>query len=45
MVKVDEMQFDFMPGKGTIDAEFILTRLQEKYFDKEKKLYKNYVFR
>ena len=30
MVKVDEMQFGFMPGKGTIDAVFILRRLQEE---------------
>ena len=36
-VKV-EMQFGFMPGKGTIAAVFIL-RLQEEYLDKEKKLY------
>ena len=36
MVKVDEMQFGFMPGKGTIDAVFILRRLQEEYLDKEK---------
>ena len=27
MVKVDEMQFGFMPGKGTIDVVFILKRL------------------
>ena len=27
MVKVDGMQFGFMPGKGTIDAVFILRRL------------------
>ena len=39
MVKVDEMQFGFMPGKGTTDAMFILRRLQEEYLDKEKKLY------
>ena len=38
MVKVNEMQFLFMPGKGTIDAVFILRRLQEEYLDKEKKL-------
>ena len=43
MVKVDEMQFGFMPGKGTIDAVFILRRLQEKYLDKEKKLYIYYL--
>ena len=39
MVKVDEMQFGFMPGKGTIDTLFILRRLQEEYLDTEKKLY------
>ena len=39
MVKLDEIEFGFMPGKGTIDAEFILRRLQEEYLDKEKKLY------
>ena len=36
MVKVDEMQFGFMPGKGTIDVVFNLRRLQE---DKKRKLY------
>ena len=35
MVKVDKMQFGFMPGKGTIDAVFILGG----YLYKEKKLY------
>ena len=39
VVKVDEMKFGFMPGKGTIDAVFILRRLREEYLDKEKKLY------
>ena len=43
MVKMDEMQFGFMPGKGTIDAMFILRRLQEEYLDKEKKLYMCFV--
>ena len=43
MVKVDEMQFGFMPGRGTIDAVFILRRLQEEYLDKEKKLYMCFV--
>ena len=32
-----------MPGKGTIDAVFILRRLQEEYLDKEKKLYMCFV--
>ena len=36
MVKVDEMQFGFMPAKGTIDTVFIFRRLQEEYLDKEK---------
>ena len=39
MVKVDEMQFVFMPGNGTIDAVFILRRLQWEYLEREKKLY------
>lgn len=42
-VKVDEMQFGFMPGKGTIDSVFILRRLQEEYLDKPKKLYMCFV--
>ena len=37
IVKVDEMQFGFMPGKGTVNAVFIL-RLQLEYLDKEKTL-------
>ena len=43
VVKVEEMQFGFMPGKGTIDAVFILRRLQKEYLDKEKKLYMCFV--
>ena len=43
MVKVDEMQFVFMPSKATMDAVSILWRLQEKYLDKEKKLYMCFV--
>ena len=31
IVTVDEMQFVFMPERGTIDAVFILRRLQEEY--------------
>jgi len=29
IVKIDEMQFGFMPGKGTIDAIFIVR--QDKF--------------
>ena len=43
MVKVDNEQFGFMPRKGTIDAVFILRKLQEEYLDKEKKLYTCFV--
>ena len=30
------MQFGFMPGKGTIDAVFILRKIQEEYLAKQK---------
>ena len=32
-----------MPGKGTIDAVFILRRIQEKYLAKQKKSYMCFV--
>jgi len=35
LIKLDEMQCGFMPGKGT-DALFILQRTQEEYHDKRK---------
>ena len=31
MVDIDEMQFGFVPGRGTTDAIFIVCQLQEKY--------------
>ena len=37
IVSVDEMQFGFMPEKGTTDATIIL-RMQEEYHAKGKKL-------
>ena len=43
IVNVQEMQFGFMPGKGTIDALFILKRMQEEYRDKGRKLYMCFV--
>ena len=30
-VSIDNMQFSFMPGRGTTDAIFILNEPQEKY--------------
>ena len=43
IVTVDDMQFDFIPGIGTIDAVFILRRIQEEYLTKRKKLCKCFV--
>ena len=37
LVKVDEMQFGFISGKGTTDALFILRRMQEEFREREKK--------
>ena len=39
LVSLDEMQFGFMPGKGTTDVLFILRRMQEEYSDKGRQLY------
>ena len=39
MVNIDEMQFGFVPGKGTTDAIFIIRQLQEKYLAVNKPLY------
>ena len=36
LINLNKMQFGFMPGKGTVDAIFIVRRMQEEY---QKKLY------
>ena len=33
-VIIDDMQFGFMPGRGTTDAIFIVRQLQERYLGK-----------
>ena len=37
IVSVDEMQFGSMPERGSIDAVFIVRRMQEEYHAKRKK--------
>ena len=37
-MSIDNMQFRFMPGKGTIDAIFIMRQVHEKHQAKKKKL-------
>ena len=43
LVNLNKMQFGFMPGKGTVDAIFIVMRMQVKYQKKDKKLYMCFV--
>ena len=42
-INLNEMQFGFMPGKGTVGAIFIVRRMQEEYQKKDKKLYMRFV--
>jgi len=39
IVNINEMQFGFVPGRGTTDAIFITRQLQEKYIAAKKFLY------
>jgi len=43
LINLDETQFGFMPGKGTMDTLFIVRRMQEEYRAKEKKMYMCFV--
>src|SRR5664279_2367073 len=43
IVKVDDMQFGFMAGKGTTYAIFVVWQLQEKYLAKKKDLWMAFV--
>ena len=43
LINSNEMQFGFMPRKRTVDAIFIVKRMQEEYQKKNKKLYMCFV--
>ena len=43
LIMIDDMQFGFMPGKGTTHALFILRRVQEEFRGREHKLYMCFV--
>ena len=43
LVNLNEMQFRFIPGKTTVDAIFIVRRMQEEYQKKDKNLYMCFV--
>ena len=43
MVTIDDMQFGFMPGKGTTHALFILRRMPEEFREREQKLFMCFV--
>ena len=43
LVNLNEIQFGFKPGKGRVDAIFIVRRMQEEYQKKDKKLYMCFV--
>ena len=43
LITLNDMQFGFMPGRGTTDAIFIVRQMQEKYNVKGKTLYFSFV--
>ena len=43
LVTIGDMQFGFVPGKGTTYALFILRRMQEEFREQEQKLYTCFV--
>ena len=42
-VNIDDMQFGFMPGKGTMEAIFIIRQMQERFLAKKKTLYLTFI--
>ena len=43
LVSINNSQFGFVPGRGTIDAIFVVRQLQEKYLAANKRLYMAFV--
>ena len=43
LVNLNKLQFEFMPGKGTVDMVLIIRRMHEEYQKKHKKLYMCFV--
>ena len=43
LVNLNKMKFEFTPGKGTVDAIFIVRRMPAEYQNKDKKLYMRFV--
>ena len=43
LVTIDEIQFGFVPGKGTTHALFFLRRMQEEFRERDQKLYMCFV--
>ena len=41
MISINEMQFAFVPGRGTADATFIIPQLHEKLLSKKDLIGKN----
>ena len=39
LINLNKMQFEYKPGKGTVDVMFNVRRMQEEYQKKDKKLY------
>ena len=43
VVSIDDSKFDFVPGRGTIDAIFVVRQLPKKYLPANKRLYMAFV--
>ena len=43
VVSTDDSKFGFVPGRGTTDAIFVVSQLQEKYLAANKRLYMAFV--